>query len=88
MASPQPFHVRTIKPSLLRHVKFTCSLKLEAKLSLRHADEKQWQGDLLEVQYDPTVIQPREVVAPFEPWDGEYIPLSTFESRIKLPRTF
>ena len=38
------------------------------------------KGDLLEVQFNPTVIQPREVVAPFKPWDGEYIPLSTFES--------
>jgi len=33
------------------------------------------KGDILEVQYDSTVIQPRDVVAAFEPWDGEYIPL-------------
>jgi len=33
------------------------------------------KGNLLEVQYDSTVIQPRDVVAAFEPWDGEYLPL-------------
>lgn len=33
------------------------------------------KGNLLEVQYDSTLIQPRNVVAGFEPWDGEYIPL-------------
>ena len=33
------------------------------------------KGNLLEVQYDSTIIQPRDVVAGFEPWDGEYIPL-------------
>ena len=33
------------------------------------------KGNLLEVQYDSTVIQPRDVVAAFEPWDGEYVPL-------------
>ena len=32
------------------------------------------KGNLLEVQYDSTVIQPREVVTAFEPWDGEYVP--------------
>ena len=30
---------------------------------------------LLEVQYDSTVIQPRDVVAAFQFWDGEYVPL-------------
>ena len=33
------------------------------------------KGNLLEVQYDSTIIQPRDVVAGFEPWDGEYVPL-------------
>ena len=33
------------------------------------------KGSLLEVQYDSTVIQPRDVVATFESWDGEYVPL-------------
>ena len=33
------------------------------------------KGNLLEVQYDSTIIQPRDVVAAFEPWDGEYVPL-------------
>jgi cation transport ATPase len=33
------------------------------------------KGNLLEVQYDSTVIQPRDVVAAFERWDGEYVPL-------------
>jgi cation transport ATPase len=33
------------------------------------------KGNLLEVQYDSTVIQPRDVVAAFESWDGEYVPL-------------
>jgi Cu2+-exporting ATPase len=31
--------------------------------------------NLLEVQYDSTVIQPRDVVAAFNPWDGEHVPL-------------
>ena len=30
---------------------------------------------LLEIQYDSTMIQPRGVVAAFEPWDGEFVPL-------------
>ncbi|KAF9644074.1 heavy metal translocatin [Thelephora ganbajun] len=33
------------------------------------------KGNLLEVQYDSTTIQPRDVVAAFELWDGEYVPL-------------
>ena len=36
---------------------------------------KKNKGYLLEVQYDSTVIQPRDVVASFEPWGGEYVPL-------------
>ena len=31
--------------------------------------------NLLEVQYDPTTVKPRAVVAVFEPWGGEYVPL-------------
>ena len=31
--------------------------------------------NLLEVQYDSSIIQPRDVVAGFEPWEGEYVPL-------------
>jgi len=33
------------------------------------------KGNLLEVQYDSTVIQPRDVVAAFEAWEGEYVPV-------------
>ena len=32
------------------------------------------KGNLLELQYDSTVIQPRGVIAGFEPWDGEHVP--------------
>ena len=35
-AAPHPIRVHTIVTSLLRRVKFTCSLKLEAKLSLHN----------------------------------------------------
>ena len=35
-AAPHPIRVHTIETSLLRRVKFTCSLKLEVKLSLHN----------------------------------------------------
>lgn len=33
------------------------------------------KGNLLEIRYDSTTIQPRSVVAAFQPWGGEYVPL-------------
>ena len=43
-------------------------------VSIKSRKAAKSKENLLEVQYDSTVIQPRDVVAAFEIWDGEYVP--------------
>ena len=49
--------------------------ELPTGVSIKSRKLKKNKENLLEVQYDSTVIQPRGVVAAFQPWDGEYVPL-------------
>ena len=49
--------------------------ELPTGVSIRNRKLTKNKGNLLEVQYDSSIIQPRNVVAAFEPWDGEYVPL-------------
>ena len=48
--------------------------ELPAGVSIRSRKPMKNKGNLLAIQYDSTVIQPRGVVAAFEPWEGEYVP--------------
>ena len=47
---------------------------LPAGVSIKSRRPMKSKGNLLEVQYDSTMVQPRGVVAAFEPWDGGYVP--------------
>ena len=49
--------------------------ELPIGVSIKRRKPVKIKGNLLEVQYDSTIIQPRDVVAAFEAWDGEYVPI-------------
>ena len=49
--------------------------KLPNGVAIKSRKVTKSKENLLEVQYDSTVIQPRDVVAEFELWGGEYVPL-------------
>jgi cation transport ATPase len=49
--------------------------QLPAGVSIKNRKLTKNKENLLEVQYDSSIIQPRDVVAAFELWDGEYLPL-------------
>ena len=64
--------------------------ELPAGVSIKSRKPMKKQGDrnLLEVQYDSTIIQPRSVVAGFELWDGEYVPLEQVRGPSEASKEF